>query len=126
MQINIEASVARPVPRMPRNGQPSTFNCITSPYLKANLITNMFAGPFEYSFVKSSRGTRLISVNAFRFSERKKKNDTECPKKRWRCSTHSCMGCTAKVHTIYDKVVFICNKHNHSPPSSKIDYGIYK
>ncbi|CAG9580018.1 unnamed protein product [Danaus chrysippus] len=88
-------------------------------------LTHIHAAPSyirgnDGSWVKtSSRGTRQLVVNGHPFICR-----SYCLnhiKKTWKCASSS--DCTAKVHTLEDKIVILNNDHSHPLNNS---YGQHK
>ncbi|KAG7309842.1 hypothetical protein JYU34_004353 [Plutella xylostella] len=64
---------------------------------------------FPVFYRTSVRGTRQLVVGGFAFNCRS--YCLNSVKKAWKCSSFS--DCKAKVHTVYDEIVLIHNKHHH-------------
>ncbi|CAG9580020.1 unnamed protein product [Danaus chrysippus] len=84
-------------------------------------LTHIHAAPsyIRVFYRTSSRGTRQLVVNGHPFICR-----SYCLnhiKKTWKCASSS--DCTAKVHTLEDKIVILNNDHSHPLNNS---YGQHK
>ncbi|KAL0831912.1 hypothetical protein ABMA28_001431 [Loxostege sticticalis] len=73
------------------------------------LPISLFPAGFEY--VTSKRGRRLIKQNGYTYYFQ----TITGQKMRWLCSTHSHVGCRAKIHTIGDEIVAVKEEHTHPP-----------
>ncbi|KAI8421100.1 hypothetical protein MSG28_008205 [Choristoneura fumiferana] len=75
----------------------------------------------RYKFEKSTKGTRVLVIDGYRFNSRSKSNKSFYAKVMWRCSRNRA-GCKVCAYTFEDQLLVVKKQHNHPPPRNS-SYG---